>query len=159
MGGSRLKIMSQRIAKKMSVIFARTDADIRDCWPVVAQLRPHLKEKDFVGIVRRQFAEGYQLVFIRRKRKVVAMTGFRVLNNLIWGRFCYVDDIVTDEQTRSQGLGRQLMEWLCEFARAASCLRLELDSGVQRFAAHRFYLRNQMWISCHHFSLELNDLK
>jgi hypothetical protein len=35
--------------------------------------------------------------------------------------------------------------------------RLELDSGVQRFAAHRFYFRERMWISRHHFSLELND--
>jgi GNAT superfamily N-acetyltransferase len=141
----------------MSVISAKTDADIRDCWPVMSQLRPHLKEKDFVSMVREQFAEGYRLAFIRRKRKVMALAGFRVLTNLFWGRFCYVDDLATDERARSQGLGQQLMDWLCDFARAEGCQQLELDSGVQRFAAHRFYLRQRMWISCHHFSLELND--
>jgi GNAT superfamily N-acetyltransferase len=141
----------------MSVVSAQTDADIRECWLVMAQLRPHLKEKDFVAIVRGQFEEGYRLAFIRRKRKVAAVAGFRVLSNLFWGRFCYVDDLVTDEQARSQGLGKELLDWLCEFARSEGCQRLELDSGVQRFAAHRFYLRQRMWISCHHFSLELND--
>jgi hypothetical protein len=40
-------------------------------------------------------------------------------------------------------------------ARAAGCIKLELDSGVQRFAAHRFYLTKRMIISSHHFSLEL----
>jgi hypothetical protein len=40
-------------------------------------------------------------------------------------------------------------------ARATGCAKLELDSGVQRFDAHRFYLRKRMIISSHHFSLEL----
>jgi GNAT superfamily N-acetyltransferase len=139
----------------MSVSTAKTDADIRGCWPVMAQLRPHLKEQDFVSVVRQQFGEGYRIAFIRRKKKVAAVAGFRVLHSLVWGRFCYVDDLVTNEQVRSQGLGRELFEWLCDFARSEDCQRLELDSGVQRFAAHRFYLRHRMTISCHHFSLEL----
>ena len=139
----------------MSVITAQTNADIRDCWPVMAQLRPHLKEQEFVSVVRQQFREGYRIAFIRRKQKVAAVAGFRVLHSLVWGRFCYVDDLVTNEQVRSRGLGRELFEWLCDFARSEGCQRLELDSGVQRFAAHRFYLRHRMTISCHHFSLEL----
>ena len=139
----------------MLVVFAQTDAEIRDCWPVMAQLRPHLPQQDFVAIVRRQFAEGYRLAFIRRQQQVAAVAGFRVLHNLPWGRFCYVDDLVADEHSRSQGLGKKLLDWLCEFARKEGCKRLELDSGVQRFAAHRFYLRQRMSISCHHFSLEL----
>jgi len=139
----------------MSVIFAQTDAEIRDCWPVMTQLRPHIPEPDFVSVVRRQYAEGYRLAFIRRQQKVAAVAGFRVLHNLPWGRFCYVDDLVTDERTRSLGLGSELLDWLSDFARHEGCKRLELDSGVQRFAAHRFYLRQRMSISCHHFSLEL----
>jgi GNAT superfamily N-acetyltransferase len=139
----------------MSVIIAKTDADILDCWPVMAQLRPHLKTQEIVSLVRRQFGEGYRIAFIRRKKKVAAVAGFRVQHSLIWGRFCYVDDLVTDEQARSKGLGASLLDWLCEFARSEGCSRLELDSGVQRFAAHRFYLRHRMSISCHHFSLEL----
>ncbi len=139
----------------MSVIIANSDTEIQECWPVMAQLRPHISETDFVSIVRRQCAEGYRLAFIRRQQKVEAVAGFRLLHNLPWGRFCYIDDLVTDEQTRSLGLGKELLDWLCEFARAEGCKRLELDSGVQRFAAHRFYLRQRMFISCHHFSLDL----
>jgi len=40
-------------------------------------------------------------------------------------------------------------------ARAAGCQSFELDSGVQRFDAHRFYLTNRMQIPSHHFRLSL----
>ena len=141
----------------MAVTLAQTDDDIRACWPVMSQLRPHLREEDFVPLVRRQFPEGYCLAFIRENGKVAAVAGFRILSCLAWGRFCYVDDLVTDERTRSQGKGKELLDWLKNRAREEGCARFELDSGVQRHGAHRFYLRERMWISCYHFSLELNS--
>jgi GNAT superfamily N-acetyltransferase len=139
----------------MAVVCVQTDEEIRACWPVMAQLRTHLSEGEFVGTIRRQMEEGYRLAFIRPGDKVEAVAGFRVLHCLAWGRFCYVDDLVTDEGQRSSGLGAELMEWLADYARREGCRRLELDSGVQRHGAHRFYLRHRMWISCYHFSLEL----
>ncbi len=139
----------------MAVMLATTDAEIRACWPVMVQLRPHLKRADFVAAIRRQFDDGYELAFLRRGRRVAAVAGFRILHNLAWSRFCYVDDLVTDERERSRGCGAELFQWLCRRALSQGCARLELDSGVQRYGAHRFYLRHRMFISCHHFSLEL----
>lgn len=141
----------------MAVICAQSDEDILDCWPVMVQLRPHLQQAEFVPRVRTQFGQGYRLSFVREGKTVVAVAGYRLMDNLIWGRFCYVDDLVTAAEVRSKGYGAELMGWLGQFAASENCSRLELDSGVQRFDAHRFYLRNRMFISCHHFSLELKD--
>jgi GNAT superfamily N-acetyltransferase len=63
--------------------------------------------------------------------------------------------VVTDEAARSRGHGGALLAWLVDQARSADCRSLELDSGVQRFDAHRFYLTNRMAISAHHFRLVL----
>jgi GNAT superfamily N-acetyltransferase len=139
----------------MAVECAESDGEIRECWPVLVQLRPHLKDADPVPIVRKQYAEGYRLAFVRLGGKVAGVAGYRLVHNLSKGRHVYVDDLVTDETARSQGVGAELMEWLCQFTRAQQCGWLELDSGVQRFDAHRFYLRQRMHISCHHFSLKL----
>src|SRR5436305_656359 len=139
----------------MAVICAETDADIQACWPVLVQLRPHFHEQDAVAVVRKQLAVGYRQAFVRHSERVAGVAGYRIMNNLAKGRICYVDDLVTDASTRSHGVGSELMEWLCQFARGECCSCLELDSGVQRFDAHRFYLRHRMIISCHHFSLEL----
>jgi GNAT superfamily N-acetyltransferase len=67
----------------------------------------------------------------------------------------YVDDLVSKEGERSKGYGGQLFDWLVEYARSEGCDQFHLDSGVQRFAAHRFYLTKRMSIEAHHFGLKL----
>lgn len=134
---------------------AHTDDEIRACFPVMAQLRPHLAAEEFVSRVRRQMESGYRLAYVEEAGRAVAVAGFWLIENLAWGRFLYVDDLVTDEAERSRGHGERLFEWLVAEAKRNGCGELHLDSGVQRFAAHRFYLRQRMNITCHHFAVKL----
>src|SRR5688572_21205946 len=119
------------------------------------QLRMQLVEGEFLGRVRLQEQSGYQLAYLEEDGDVKAVAGFRYLENLYSGRVLYVDDLVTDSAGRSRGYGKALLGWLVELARSENCQTLELDSGVQRFEAHRFYLTNRMVISGHHFRLVL----
>lgn len=139
-----------------NVSIVTTDAEIDRCHPVMAQLRPHIARADFVARIRRQMAQGYELACVVEDETPVAAAGFRQLENLAWGRFLYVDDLVTDTTRRSTGCGTLLLEWLLDEARRRNCDALHLDSGVQRFAAHRFYLRHRMSLSSHHFAIELH---
>ncbi len=134
---------------------ASSDADIAACLAVMSQLRPHLRAEDFIQRVRRQMAQGYQVLAGWVQGQVVAVAGFRLAENLAWGRFLYVDDLVTDSTERSKGYGDVLMRWLIQHARTRGCAELHLDSGVQRFDAHRFYLAQRMKISSHHFAIDL----
>lgn len=130
---------------------------IRRCFPVMVQLRPALDEDGFVEQVQRQAKEGYRLAYLKDGGNVVAVAGFRVLEMLSRGRFLYVDDLVTDQAARSQGHGGALLAWLLEVAQAEDCQQLDLDSGVQRHAAHRFYFREGMHVPSFHFALGLGD--
>jgi GNAT superfamily N-acetyltransferase len=134
---------------------AQDESDVRACWPVMAQLRDRLDEDAFLRAVERQRAEGYRLAFLREQGSVRAVAGFRIAHNLAWGRFLYIDDLVTDASARSTGLGSALFDWCVAHARGEGCAQLHLDSGVHRFDAHRFYLRKRMHIRSHHFRLEL----
>ena len=87
------------------------------------------------------------------------MAGFRVSEKLSAGRFLYVDDLVTRAEDRSRAYGGHLLDWLGDRAREQNCTTLELDSGVQRHAAHRFYLRKGMDITSHHFAAKLSDFR
>ena len=139
----------------MEVRIAIAEADVRAAFLVMVQLRPHLSEDEFVVRVGRQSAAGYHLAVLDDGGRVVAAAGYRFHETLVWGKLLYVDDLVTAESDRSRGYGQFLFDWLFQQARDADCHEFHLDSGVQRFAAHRFYLRNRMRISSHHFSLEL----
>lgn len=126
------------------------------CFGVMRQLRPHLADAgEFIERVQRQLAQGYHLVGREVGGEVAALAGYRYGENLAWGRFLYVDDLVTDAARRSEGHGEALLDWLIDQGRARGCEQLHLDSGVQRFGAHRFYLRKRLEITSHHFALKL----
>jgi GNAT superfamily N-acetyltransferase len=140
----------------VQIDIARTDQEIQDCWRVMAHLRTHVAEDEFVDRVRRQMAgSGYALARLESGGGVRAVAGYRVSECLAWGKFLYVDDLVTGPEFRSKGYGDALLTWLIEQAREQDCDQFHLDSGVQRFGAHRFYLRNRMEITSHHFVLKL----
>lgn len=138
-----------------TIRIAQSDEEIARCFPVMRQLRPRLADDEFINTVRRQQRGGYHLVYLENDGRICCVAGMRVLDNLAGGRILYVDDLVTDADARSQGHGKTLFAWLVERAKEERCRSLELDSGVQRFDAHRFYLENRMFISSHHFRLEL----
>lgn len=138
-----------------TIIHARTDPEIARCFPVMHQLRPHLIEADFVARVRRMQTEGFHLALLEDGGSVGAVAGYRYQEKLFSGRNLYVDDLVTDAGRRSRGHGRALLAWLVAEARAHGCDQLELDSGVQRRDAHRFYFRERLHISSYHFALAL----
>lgn len=137
------------------ISLANTPEQIGRCSSVMRELRPHIKAIDFAARVLNQQKEGYQLVFLETDGVIRAVAGFRLLNLLFSGRTLYVDDLVTRESDRARGFGAALFEWMVEYARGQDCEHLTLDSGVQRFAAHRFYLKRGMDITSHHFQLKL----
>ncbi|MDT5272478.1 MAG: hypothetical protein QOH49_4664 [Acidobacteriota bacterium] len=139
----------------VSIALAVEDDEILSCYMVMAELRPHVSAEDFLPRVRRQMEiAGYRLAYLSDD-EVKAVAGFRVSECLAWGTFMYVDDLVSKDGERSKGYGGQLFDWLVSYATGEGCDQFHLDSGVQRFAAHRFYLNKRMSIECHHFGLKL----
>jgi GNAT superfamily N-acetyltransferase len=152
MVNARKKIDDFRIA------IARTSGQVARCFEVMRELRPHFTDrKKFVERVRRQQRDGYLLAFVEAGGEVRAVAGYRFLESLYSGRFLYVDDLVTRESDRSAGYGGKLFDWLVQQAHEKKCTSFELDSGVQRFDAHRFYFVKRMKIASYHFSIPVAD--
>jgi GNAT superfamily N-acetyltransferase len=132
-----------------------SDKDILSTFTVMKSLRENLKRKNYVTSLKTQQREGFKIVMLAAKDKVKAVGGFRILNNLGRGKFLYVDDLVTKPEDRSKGYGSILFDWLKKYANDNNCKQVVLDSGVQRFGAHKFYLEKGMKIVGHHFSMDL----
>lgn len=139
----------------MQIKIAETDSEIQNCFNVMLQLRPHLSSENFLKVIRDQMKEGYLLAFLTADGEVKSVAGFRLLTSLSAGYHLYVDDFVSSSKDRSKGFGSELFDWLVQYGRSNKCKKLRLDSGVQRYGAHRFYLRKGMDITCHHFDLAL----
>ena len=132
---------------------AETNADLDLAAEVLAELRTQLSPAELRSRIDAQRNNGYQVALALDGEKAVGAAGFVIGLKLAWGKHLYVDDLVTREQARSTGIGTQLLNWLKVYALEQGCEQLHLDSGVQRFAAHRFYLRHGFQIASHHFSI------
>lgn len=138
------------------IAIAETDEDVERCFAALNELRPHLSADTFIAQVKRQREKyGYRLVYLEDEEDIRSVAGFRISESLAWGVHMYVDDLVTRSGQRSKGCGEKLFKWLVDFAKTNGCTQLHLDSGVQRFDAHRFYMKVRMDMSSHHFSIRL----
>ena len=119
-----------------------TADQLRACYPVMKELRPHLESEDeFVTRVTRMGEQGYRILAAWDDGEVVALAGYRLEENLVYGRFLYVDDLVAGEKTRGQGWGARLLDRLTVYADQAECVKLVLDTGLANARAQRFYFR------------------
>jgi ubiquinone/menaquinone biosynthesis C-methylase UbiE/GNAT superfamily N-acetyltransferase len=141
--------------KEDGFYFVKTDTEIKECFSLMQVLRSHLKVEDYLCAVKKQMQDGYKMIYLLAEGKIVSLAGYRISSNLAWGKYLYIDDLVSLETRRSMGYGKRLLAEVIELAKQEECKQLHLDSGVQRFEAHRFYLREGFKISSHHFSMEL----
>lgn len=136
--------------------FAESDEEIMICYPVMAQLRPHLTETDFTSQVKRQAAAyGFRLSYLMADDEVVAVAGIRNGEWLAGGKYLEIEDLVTADGARSKGYGGELFDRIVELARSEGCDELRLMSNVTRYRAHRFYLNKRMKIQAYYFSMEI----
>jgi GNAT superfamily N-acetyltransferase len=137
----------------MNIRIAESDAELARLSDVLLELRPKFTKDSLIAQIKAQLKEGYRVAYLESAGEVLCVAGFVVGTKLAWGKHLYVDDLVTAERHRSTGAGKRMIDWLKAHALELGCRQLELDSGVQRFGAHRFYLREGFDISSHHFSI------
>jgi GNAT superfamily N-acetyltransferase len=126
---------------KSRIFVAGSDVEISDCYPVMAELRPHIRPEDFVPAVKR-LAEiaGLRLAYLT-DGEIKAVAGYRISEWLAGGKYLEIEDLVAKSGERSKGYGGELFDWLVAHAGENGCRQVRLVSRVSRLDAHRFYLR------------------
>jgi GNAT superfamily N-acetyltransferase len=70
-------------------------------------------------------------------------TAYLELNSVRFGLRCWVEDLAVSPEHRSQGIGKALLDAAQTWARAGGATHFELDTGLARSDAQRFYERHQ----------------
>jgi len=142
----------------MQIKIAKSFEELKLISPVLVQLRPQYSEDALIQQVQSQQTDGYRIAYVQDGEEVLCVAGFVMGQKLAWTKHIYVDDLVTNEAHRSTGAGKFLIDWLKQYGLDNGCQQLHLDSGVTRFGAHRFYLREGFDITSHHFAIvELDE--
>lgn len=140
----------------MEIKFATTQEDFLKCWNAISALRPMLTQEKYLGLIESMKNQGYELLFVKEENgEIPAILGFRYLTMLYCGNIIYIDDLSTLPEARGKGYGNILLDFIINLAQEKNLNGVHLDSGHQRFNAHRLYLNKKFNITSHHFALTL----
>lgn len=119
-----------------------TADELRAVFPLMRQLREQLAEANFHALFRSaQVESGYTLVGAFVDDQCQGLMGYRILTDFVHGRHLYVDDLVVNENCRSNGLGARLLVRDKEIAKQSGCERPRLCTGLQNERGKGFYER------------------
>ncbi|MDD1963409.1 GNAT family N-acetyltransferase [Pseudomonas sp. 39004] len=123
---------------------------------LMRELRPHVTDRDsYVQQLLRQAGQGYRLLAAWEGEQVVGLAGYREMENLLYGRFVYVDDLVVQPDVQRSGLGARLLGAVREEAVQRGCAHFVLDTGLHMPLAQRFYFRQGLLAHGMHFTQRL----
>lgn len=124
---------------------AKSRIEIAACYPVMGELRPRLTgENEFIERIERQMSAGYRMLAAWHGPSVVGLAGYRPEENLIYGSFIYVDDLVVVAAGRSKGIGERLLDGVSDECRRLNIPILVLDTAMDNSLGQRFYFRYGM---------------
>ena len=125
---------------------------ILTAFPVMQELRPHLHDAQlFTNQIERQRAQGYRLLAAYKHNEILGLAGYRLQENLIYGKFIYVDDLVVTARLQRAGVGGDLLEAVRQEAIGSGCAHFVLDTGLHMALAQRFYFRHGLLARGMHF--------
>ena len=140
------------------IFIARSAQELEKCLPVLKELRPHLEPKEFLSIFSNaHIQDGYELMAIQEQGKILALMGYRILFDFVRGKYLYVDDLVSTESHRSQGLGAELLEQAEKIAKEQKCSGLRLCAILENEHAIRFYEKHGWTKRAYAFSKKFSE--
>lgn len=87
--------------------------EVLEAFPIMKQLRTHLDERTYLELVKEdQEKDQYKMFALIDGNKIVAVTGFKPMITLYYGRSVWVCDLVTDHNKRSNGYGEKLLTYV-----------------------------------------------
>lgn len=128
------------MAQRLFVV--QDEKDLKRCYPVMKELRTHLSYEEYFQIyLESKKSDQYEIAAIESDGEIVAVMGYRVLFDYVRGKHLYIDDLVSTERARSQGLGAELLKFAESVAKELGCPSLRLCTGVENERGVKFYER------------------
>lgn len=133
-----------------------TPEEIHTIFPLIKQLNPTMEEHLFHKRLEVMLEKGYRCAAaFDDAGHMMGLSGFWVLCRFWCGEHVDMDNVIIDERFRGQGVGKKLMEWIENWARARGITFAVLDAYAENAPAHQFYFRQGYIIRGFHFTKEL----
>jgi GNAT superfamily N-acetyltransferase len=124
--------------------------------PLIQQLNPHQDPAELERRLSMMIPLNYHCLAAFEGATMVGVCGFWLGTRFWSGEYIDIDNVVVEESRRSQGIGEKMIAWVEAYGRARGCQMAMLDCYVTKYAAHKFYLRQDYQILGYHFAKMLS---
>ncbi|WP_339702374.1 GNAT family N-acetyltransferase [uncultured Marixanthomonas sp.] len=99
--------------------------------------------------------ENYECLGIYDSGKLMGICGLWFQTRHYAGKSMELDHVYIDDEYRSKGVGKKLMEYVTRYAAEKECNWVELNTYAHNFASHKFYYNQGFVAKGYHFVKEL----
>lgn len=125
---------------------------------LVQQIYQKLDYKTFGLALDEMIARNdYKMVAAIYNKKIIAVSGFWISRMLYCGRYLQISNLIVDENNRNSGIGKKILRYLENKARALECEKVVLDSYTENKKSHSLYYYEDFYIRGFHFMKDLNN--
>lgn len=128
-----------------------TLAEMEERFSLVKQLNPKLEKDSYSEMLNAMLKNGYRMIAAFKENECVGVSGFWIATKIYSGKYVELDNVITDENYRSKGIGKLLSDWIIEEAKKQRCKVAMLDAYVENYKGHRFYFREGFTVRGFHF--------
>ena len=116
-------------------------SELDAAFELLKQLRTHLTFESFRENISKLKKENYELWSLQDNGSIVALAGLRTYTDFVRGTHLYVDDLVVDQNLRSQGYGAKLLAFTEKLCSEKGLPSLRLACAHENKKGYSFYQR------------------
>jgi GNAT superfamily N-acetyltransferase len=125
----------------MKIVELKSPADFAKTYPLIRQLNPEMTKQAFTQHLKVMVKNGYRAIAAVEGKKILGTSGFWTGARFWCGKYIEPDNVVVDQNQRSRGIGKLLMQWIESEARRQKCDIVMMDAYTHNTESHRFYYR------------------
>mgnify|MGYP000091340972 CR=1 FL=1 len=99
--------------------------------------------------------QNYKCAGVFKANKLVGISGLWFSTRHYIGKSIELDHVYLLPEHRGNGLGKQFMVWIYNYAKEHGCSSVELNTYVQNHPSHKFYFNEGFKILGYHFLKKL----
>ncbi|MCM4160042.1 GNAT family N-acetyltransferase [Antarcticibacterium flavum] len=142
----RMNLAFNKILKKDLELVIPFIQELGEYKTDVALLRARLAE---------MFDQNYECFGVYLHGEVIGVFGLWFMTRHYAGKSCEPDHVFIKTEYQNKGLGKQIFEFIFQYAEDKGCETAELNSYVHNFRSHKFYMNHGFVIKGYHFLKKL----
>ena len=113
---------------------------------VIQQMYSDLTLESYSELLDEMLPHNYGQIGAFVDGECIGVSGYWIHTKIWCGKCLEMDNVVVDQEHRSQGIGKLMEQFLEKKAKENGCKMMSLDAYVDNFPVHKFYV-NQGYIA------------